>query len=213
MEPIHLATRTPMDSFTSKEAVLSNLSTSSQITDENSNSESMNGTHLTWNNSQIRQALSELSNTMATTTMTETTAKTEQSKSQIRWAEILHEFDQPESDSLTNIDNSSRSLLDQSLLISSDTSSRHSSTVDPEKLGETGHKTADSPHIPIEALSKHLDSRLSSMMSELNWSHNELLYKFAQLECKLDQMNKLLVQMKEEHDLLRLTLMTRHRPF
>nr|CAH8869828.1 unnamed protein product [Trichobilharzia regenti] len=200
---MHLTTRTPMDSFTSKEAVLSNLSTSSQITDENSNSESMNGTHLTWNNSQIRQALSEL----------KTTGKTEQSKSQTRWAEILHEFDQPESDSLTNIDNSSRSLVDQSLLISSDTSSRHSSTVDPEKLGETGHKTADSPHIPIEALSKHLDSRLSSMMSELNWSHNELLYKFAQLECKLDQMNKLLVQMKEEHDLLRLTLMTRHRRF
>nr|CAH8832655.1 unnamed protein product [Trichobilharzia regenti] len=218
----------------------------------------MNSTHLTCNNSQIRQALSELSNTMATTTI-ETTGKTEQSKSQTRWAVILHEFDQPESKSLTNIDNSSRSLLDQSLLISSDTSeavtvdsinqkslalssssplksltshpydsilkdnkslppmpidtsSRHSSTVDTEKLEETGQTTAHSPHIPIEALSKHLDSRLSSMMSELNWSHNELLYKFAQLECKLDQMNKLLVQMKQEHDLLRLTF-TRHRPF
>nr|CAH8863460.1 unnamed protein product [Trichobilharzia regenti] len=217
---------------TSKEAALCNLSTS-QITDESSYSKAMSSTHLTCNNSQIRQALSELTITMATIT-TETTGKRNS---------LNHKQD----------GHSNRSLLDQSLLISSgtseavtvdsinqkslasssslksltshpydsilkdnksfppmptDTSSRHSSTVDTEKLEDTAH----SPHIPIEALSKCIHSRLSSMMSELNWSHNELLCKFAQLECKLDQANKLLVQMKLENDMMRLALITR-RPF
>nr|CAH8863462.1 unnamed protein product [Trichobilharzia regenti] len=91
---------------TSKEAALCNLSTS-QITDENSYSKAMNSTHLTCNNSQIRQALSELTNTMATIT-TETTREAEQPKSQTRWAVMLHEFDQPESESLTGIISSNR---------------------------------------------------------------------------------------------------------
>nr|CAH8869326.1 unnamed protein product [Trichobilharzia regenti] len=158
-----------------------------------------------------------------------------------------HVFDQPESKPLTNIISSNRSLLDQSLLIDSDTadsinqkssassslksltnhpydpiledkksippmpidtSNRHPSTVNTEKLEETAH----SPHIPIEALSKYLDSRLPSMTSELNWSHNGLLYKFAQLECKLDQTNKPLVQMMQENCVLRLVF-NRRRPF
>ncbi|VDQ07833.1 unnamed protein product, partial [Trichobilharzia regenti] len=254
LNDVNFNTTTYNNNNTSKEAVLCNLSTStSQITNENSYSTSMNSTHLTCNNGQIRQALGELTNRMATSTTTETTGKTEQSKSQTRWAVMLHEFDQPESESLTSIISSNRSLLDQSLLISSgtseavtvdsinqkslasssslksltshpydsilkdnksfppipiDTSSRHSNTVDTEKLEDTAHTTAHSPHIPIEALSKCIDSRLSSVMSELNWSHSELLYKFAQLECKLDQMNELLVQMKLENDMMRLALIT-----
>ncbi|CAH8863629.1 unnamed protein product [Trichobilharzia szidati] len=238
---------------------------SSQLTNENSYSKSINSTHLTCN-SLIRQPLSELTN-IRTTAATTTTETTEQVESQTTWAAMLHEFYQSESKSqITNISSSNRSLFDESPLRgggSGDTSealtldsineqstsalksltshheydsllkdnkssippvpidgtsSHHTTatttttTVDTEKLQDTLPTTTAASHIPIEALDKYLSVRLGSMMSELNWSHNELLYKFAQLECKLDQMNQLLLQMKQENDVLRVAL-TKRRPF
>ncbi|CAH8605799.1 unnamed protein product [Schistosoma margrebowiei] len=68
----------------------------------------------------------------------------------------------------------------------------------------------NSVNITNEWLEQYFNVKLQSMMSELNWSHNELLFKFTKLECKLDQMCKefhnIINQIKHENNLLRYTL-------
>ncbi|CAH8605099.1 unnamed protein product [Schistosoma curassoni] len=68
----------------------------------------------------------------------------------------------------------------------------------------------NSIHITNEWLEQYFNVKLQSMMSQLNWSHNELLFKFTKLECKLDQMCKefhnVINQMKHENNSLRHTL-------
>ncbi|CAI2732023.1 unnamed protein product [Schistosoma spindalis] len=65
-------------------------------------------------------------------------------------------------------------------------------------------------NITNEWLDQYFNVKLQSMMSELNWSHNELLFKFTKLEWKFDQMCKefhnVIIQMKHENNLLRHTL-------
>ncbi|CAH8641835.1 unnamed protein product [Schistosoma rodhaini] len=68
----------------------------------------------------------------------------------------------------------------------------------------------NSVNVTNEWLDQYFNVRLRSMMSELNWSHNELLFKFTKLEWKVDQMceefRNVITQMKHENNLLRFAL-------
>ncbi|CAH8540995.1 unnamed protein product [Schistosoma turkestanicum] len=68
----------------------------------------------------------------------------------------------------------------------------------------------NSLNVTNEWLDQYFNVRLRSMMSEMNWSHNELLFKFTKLEWKLNQMceefRSIVTQMRHENDLLRLAL-------
>ncbi|KAH8874444.1 hypothetical protein KSF78_0008374 [Schistosoma japonicum] len=145
------------------------------------------------------------------------------------WASLLREFSVPElslhSDSSllpssdqdsvklswseVNPDNLKNVLLFKSELNQDDRSkNQKSESVDHHNIEDT--VDVNSVKVTHEWLDQYFSIRFRSMMYDLNWSHNELLFKFSKLEWKFDQMCELfrsiITQMKHENDLLRFAL-------
>ncbi|KAK4468788.1 hypothetical protein MN116_007959 [Schistosoma mekongi] len=145
------------------------------------------------------------------------------------WASLLREFSVPElslhsdssllpssdQDSIklswleVNPDNLENILSFKSELNKDDLSkNQQTESIDHHNIEDT--VDTNSVKITHEWLDQYFSVRFRSMMSDLNWSHNELLFKFTKLEWKFDQMceqfRSVIAQMKHENDLLRFAL-------
>ncbi|CAH8611665.1 unnamed protein product [Heterobilharzia americana] len=153
-----------------------------------------------------------------------------------KWASLLREFPMPElslssdpsvsesmrdqgSEKLSFTDTKKEAIYFKSEFCTDDSlngtaSSNKFLPIELLNHNNDGTTTKETPHISLnittELLDQYFSARLGSVMSEINWLHNQLLFRYTKLEGKLDQISEqfhtAVLQMKRETDLLRYAL-------